>query len=223
MRKYKLCIVAVVLIMVCSCATLKPPTFLESDYENAPVKSIGILELNGKSILNDERGISEKDFNKVENIILNEVFKRNYLTTRVKYESFSIDSEKDLTREVIFEICEKQNVEAVLFSSISEYSDVFLGKHTLIMNFKLFKANGDSIWADKVNLKKNGLVTFLGGVAVTMIVVAAQPDDGITPKSTKTAFGLGIGALAGLLAEGLTSYIPDAISDRFKTLPKGSR
>lgn len=199
-----------------------PPLFLQTDYEDKAVKSIGILELKEESVLNDEFEISDEDFKSVDSVVIEEVLNRDYdVAAPIIYESYEINSDEDLSKEMIFKICDKEKVDAVLFSSISRYKDDFLGEHSLQMNFKLYKANGDSIWMDQVDLDKNGLVGFLGSVVGITVATAAYPSDGIVGASTLIPIGLAAGVLAGLLVEGVTNHINDAISERLRTLPEG--
>lgn len=204
------------------CGTV-PPVFLQPDYENNPLKTVGIFELKDNSFLNEEANISAEDLKNVENIVIEEVLNRDYdVAAPVEYKSYGINTNQDLNKEMIFRICEKEKVDAILFSSISEYEDSFLGQHSLQMNFKLLKANGDSIWVDQVDLDKNSLPGFLGFIVGITLGVSVYPDDtGTLSTSTRLAFGLGAGVLGGLLAEGITNHISDAISERFKTLPEG--
>jgi len=223
LKKLKPFAITLLLLGIYGCGSA-PPTFLQSDYENKTVETIGILELKDKSILTEEFQISKEDYKNVENVVFEEVQDRNYdVVGPLKYESFGIDAEKDLTKELIAEICEKEKVDAILFSSISKYEDNYLGQHTLAMNFKLFKADGDSIWVDKVDLDKNGLlgfVIFVGVFTATMLVYPYDP--ALEPTTdVKLALGLGVGVLGGLLGEALTNYISSAISERIETLPEG--
>lgn len=224
MKKFEILVISLLLLGVYGCGSA-PPTFLQTDYENRAVETIGILELKGKTILNDEFEISDEDLKKVENNVIEKVLNRNYdVVGPIKYEKFGRDSDQDLTKELIAEICKKENVDAILFSSISKYEDNYLGQHSLQMNFKLFKANGDSIWVDNAELDKNSLLGFFGLVTGVTIGMFVYPyGTGLEPStSTKLVIGLGIGVLAGLLAEGLTNYISTTISERFATLPEGT-
>jgi len=221
LKKLKPFAITLLLLGIYGCGSA-PPTFLQSDYENKTVETIGILELKDKSILTEEFQISKEDYKNVENVVFEEVQDRNYdVVGPLKYESFGIDAEKDLTKELIAEICEKEKVDAILFSSISKYEDNYLGQHTLAMNFKLFKADGDSIWVDKVDLDKNGLLSFFLFVGTITLGVAVLPDDGTTSTDTKIVFGIAAGVLGGLLAEALIDNISAAISERIETLPEG--
>ena len=222
MKKFSVLFIVILGLCLFGCGTV-PPEFLQSDYENNSVKSIGILELKDNSALNAETEITQEDFKNVENIVIEEVLNRDYdVVAPVQYKGSGINGVEDLTRSKIAEICEKEKVDAVLFPSISRYKDDFLGEHILQMNFKLYKANGDSIWVDKIELDKNGLPTFLLFVAGITVGSFAYPSDVVEPStSTKLAFGLGAGVLGGLLAEGITNHISDAISERFGTLPEG--
>ena len=222
MRVHSILLIIILGLGVYGCGSA-PPIFLQSDYENKALTSIGILELKEESVLNDEFEISEEDFKSVESIVIEEVLNRDYdVAAPVIYKSYEIDSDEDLTKEMIFKICEKEKVDAILFSSISKYEDNFLGQHSLQMNFKLFQANGDSIWVDQVDLDKNSLPGFLGFIVGITLGVAIYPDEtGTLSTSTRFAFGLGAGVLGGLLGEGITNHISTAISERFKTLPEG--
>jgi hypothetical protein len=222
MKKFEPFLIVLFLVFIYGCGSV-PPTFLLSDYENNPVKTIGIFELKKDNFSNDEFEISKEDFNNVESIIIEKVLDRDYdVVAPIEYTGFGIDSDKDLTKEFITEICKKWKVDAILFSSISKYEDSFLGQHSLQMNFRLLKDDGDSIWTDKINLDRNSLLGFFGFVVGVTVAVLVYPDDtGSLSTGTRAAFGLGAGVLGGLLAEGLTNYISEAIAKRFETLPEG--
>ncbi len=220
MKKVELFLVGLFLVGIYGCGSV-PPTFLQPDYENNAVKTIGILELKDNSISTDSFEISDEQLKLVESMVIEEALNRDYdVAAPLEYKSFGIDSENDLTREMITSICEKEKVDAILFSTLYKYEDSFLGQHSLQMNFNLFKANGDSVWVDKVDLDRNGLVGFIG-LLVGVTVSGAVQSNEMTPASVMIPVGLGVGVLAGLILEGATNYISAAITERFRNLPEG--
>ena len=128
--------------------------------------------------------------------------------------------EKEITNLSPENLCSTLKVDGILFSELYDYSDVFFINHSIKMNFKLYDANGDSLWINELDDSYRPFLSAIGASLGWAIGVAV--DNKITSKNKLPTILAGVAAaeLIYLVVDGVSDETSQSIDKAFKSLPE---
>jgi hypothetical protein len=195
------------------------PTFIKSDFTQKQIKSIAIMPVVDKRNVVEDTSQSHKSLINIEELLSKKIVEKNY-------DFLSPGSVKNIIKEKAIEnmspqnLCSALKVDGILFSKLFNYSDLFFVNHSIKMGFKIFDAQGDSLWTNDMDDSDKPFLTAFGAALGWGIGVAV--DNKISSESKLPTI------LAGVVASELVYTIVDALTDEtsqsidkvFKSLPE---
>jgi hypothetical protein len=199
-----------------SCAPA--PTFIKPDFEQRKIKVIAVLPVVDKrNVVEDTIDVKES-LAKIEELISKKILEKQYDVVSVNTVK-TLLYEKEIQNLTPEYLCSTLNVDAILFSELYNYTDVFYLDHSIKMHFSIYDAQGDSLWINELDDSDKPFLSALGAsVGWTIGVVV---DNKISSENKLPVI------LGGVVAAQLIYTVVDAVSDEtsqsinniFKSLP----
>ncbi len=205
----------ILILFGCSSA----PTFIKSDYDQKQIKSIAIMPVIDKRNIVEDTVQSNESLSNIEGLVSKKIMDKNY-------DVLSPGSVKNIIKEKEIEnmspenLCSVLKVDGILFSELFNYSDIFFINHSIKMEFKIFDANGDSLW---INNLDNSDRPFLSAIGASLgWAIGVSIDKKISSKNKLPTILAGVAAaeVVYLIVDGVSNETSQSIDKVFKSLPE---
>lgn len=175
-----------------------------------------------------ENRISTEDMSKltesrlnIEKLLTDKLLDKNY-------DVLSPGSVKNIIKEKKIEnmspenLCSILQVDGILFSELSDFSDKFFINHSIKMGFRVYDSKGDSLW---INNLDDTYRPYLAAIGASLgWAIGLSIDNKIAKKNKVPTILAGVAAaeLVYLAVDGLTNETSQSIDGAFHSLPEGN-
>jgi hypothetical protein len=198
------------------------PTFIKTDFNQKQIKTIAIMPIVDKRNAVEDTSQLHRSLSNIEELLSKKIVEKNY-------DFLSAGSVKNIVKEKTSEnmspqyLCSVLKVDGILFSKLFNYSDQFFIKHSLKMDFKIFDAQGDSLWTNDLDDNDKPFLTAFGAAVGWGIGVAVDNKVSSGNKLPTILAGIAASELVYALVDGLTDETSQSIDKVFKSLPEQKR
>ena len=205
----------ILILFGCSSA----PTFIKSDYDQKQIKSIAIMPVIDKRNIVEDTVQSNESLSNVEGLVSKKIMDKNY-------DVLSPGSVKNIIKEKEIEnmspenLCSVLKVDGILFSELFNYSDIFFINHSIKMEFKIFDANGDSLWINNLDDSDRPFLSAIGASLGWAIGVSIDKKISSKNKLPTILAGVAAAEVVYLIVDGVSNETSQSIDKVFKSLPE---
>jgi hypothetical protein len=204
-----------ILTVGCSSA----PTFINPDFERKSIRSIAVMPVTDKRTSAEDKVNSQESKSIIENLLIEKFRDKRY---DVVPPALVLNIMKEKTNQNISpeNLCSALKVDGILFSELYDYSDQFFIKHSIKMNFKIYNAEGDSLWINDLDESDMPFLSALGASLGWAVGVAVEGNVSSKNKLPTIFAGAAAAELIYAAVDGLTDETSLSIDKAFKSLPE---
>jgi len=216
-RIYLLTLLIGSLILI-GCAPV--PTFIKPNFAKNQIKSIAIMPVIDKREVSEDTLQSHRSLSNIEEILSKKIVEKNY-------DFLSPWSVKNIIKEKAAEnlspqyLCSLLKVDGILISELFDYSNIFFVNHSIKMRFKIFDAQGDSLWINNLDDNDKPYLSAIGASLGWAIGVAVDNKISSHNKFPTILAGLAAAELVYVIVDGLTNETSQSVDKVFRSLPDG--
>jgi len=194
------------------------PVFLKSDYEQKHIKSIAIMPVLDKRNNIEITVQSDKSLSNIEELLSKKIIDKHYdVLSSAAVEN--VLKEKAIQNMSPDKLCSILNVDGILFSELYDYSNVFFINHSIKMHFKIYDAQGDSLWINDLDDIDRPFLSAIGASLGWAIGVAIDNKISSKNKAPTILAGVAAAELVYLIVDGLSNETAQSIDKVFHSLP----
>ncbi len=207
-------------LILAGCSTA--PTFIKPDFEQKQIKSIAIMPVIDKRNSVEDTVQAHDNLLNIENLLSNKIVDKHY-------DALSPGSVKNIIEDKAIEnmspknLCSILKVDGILFSELFDYTDVFFINHSIKMRFKIFDAQGDSLWINNLDDSDRPFLSAIGASAGWAIGVSIDNKVSSNDKVPIILAGVAAAELIYVVVDGVSNETSQSIDRVFKSLPDGKR
>ena len=195
------------------------PTFIRTDFDKTHIRSIAIMPVSDKRNVSEDSKLAAKNVSDIEKSLSETLIEKKYdvlSADSIKIKTNSIQSGK-MTQA---QLCSMLNVDAILYSDLYDFSDVFLVNHSLKMSYKMFDAKGDSLWLNNMDDMDRPFVSAIGSTLSWGIGVSTDNNISSADKLPTILAGVAAAELVYAAVDGLSNEMAQSINKVFHSLPE---
>ncbi len=204
-------------IILTGCSTA--PTFIKPDYDKKQIRTIAVMPTVDKRNLVDDTTGTNEILSNIEELIAVKIMDKNYdVLSAIAVKN--IIEEKAIQNMTPENLCSTLKVDGILFSELFDYTDVFFINHSIKMNFKIYDAQGDSLWINDLDDSER---PFLSAIAASLgWAIGVIIDNKISSKNKTTTIIAGVAAaeLVYGIVDAIRNETAESIDRVFDSLPK---
>jgi hypothetical protein len=212
----------IVTLFVCSTIMIgcsSAPTFIRPDYEQRQIKSMAIMPVTDKRSAAEDTVQAQKDLINIEEIISEKLLDKNYDVVSpgtVK----NILKENPIGNMTPENLCSMLKVDGVLFSELYDYTDIFFVNHSIKMDLKVYDAQGDSLWINKLDDSDRPFLSAIGASLGWAIGVSLDNKVASKNKIPIIIAGVAAAEVVYVIVDGVSNETSQSIDKVFKSLPE---
>ena len=163
---------------------------------------------------------SHKSLLNIEELLSKKIVEKNY-------DFLSPGSVKNIIKEKATEnlspenLCSILKVDGILFSELFDYSNIFFINHSIKMRFKIFDAQGDSLWINNLDDSDKPYLSAIGASLGWAIGVAVDNKISSHNKFPTILAGVAAAEVVYVIVDGLTNETSQSVDKVFRSLPDG--
>ena len=212
----------IITLFVCSTIIIgcsSAPTFIRPDYEQRQIKSIAIMPVTDKRSAAEDTVQAQKDLINIEEILSENLLDKNY-------DVVSPDTVKIIIKENPIgnmtpeNLCSMLKVDGILFSELYDYTDIFFINHSIKMDFKVYDAQGDSLWINKLDDSDRPFLSAIGASLGWAIGVSIDNKVASKNKIPIIIAGVAAAEVVYVIVDGVSNETAQSIDKAFKSLPE---
>ncbi len=212
----------IVTLFVCSTIMIgcsSAPTFIRPDYEQRQIKSMAIMPVTDKRSAAEDTVQAQKDLINIEEILSEKLLDKNY-------DVVSPGTVKNILKENPIEnmtpenLCSMLKVDGILFSELYDYTDIFFVNHSIKMDLKVYDAQGDSLWINKLDDSDRPFLSAIGASLGWAIGVSLDNKVASKNKIPIIIAGVAAAEVVYVIVDGVSNETSQSIDKVFKSLPE---
>ena len=195
------------------------PTFIRPDYDQKQIKSIAIMPVTDERGINEDTIQAQKDLINIEQILSEQIKDKNYnvLSSASVRNIVKENANENMTPE---NLCSILKVDGILYSELYDYTDVFFVNHSIRMEFKVYDAQGDSLWINNLDDSDRPFLTAIGASLGWAIGVSIDKKIESKNKVPIILAGVAAAEVVYVVVDALSNETSQSIDKVFKSLPE---
>jgi hypothetical protein len=194
--------------------------FLKSDFEKKQIKTIAIIPVVDRRTDDKDTVESQELMTDIGELLSEKIMDKDYDVVSSSSVN-KIIKEKNISNMTPANLCSELKVDAVLFSNLFEYNDVFFINHKLNLNYKLYGADGASLWQNLSQGSSSPIFYFLGGALGWTIGISSNEQISSDNKSVAILAGVAGAAVGVVIGDALVDDISRYMDEGLMSLPDG--